>query len=115
MNICTLQDESTASRCLSLIERHAAKLARMAGGHLPKEYANMQHPLTRAGRARIVELGATAPTISAIATATGWSGATVRKVLRQAGIPTPFFRATGIKKGAPAKRVGPRHSRILAQ
>ena len=115
MNLCTLQDESSAARCLSLIDRHAARMIKMGGGHLVTDHPNMQHPLTSEGRAKIIALAATAETVSAIAAGTGWSGATVRKVLIRAGLPTPYLRLTGIKKGAPVKRVGPRHSKISAQ
>ena len=115
MNLCTLQDESSAARCLSLIERHATRMIKMGGGRLATEYPNMQHPLTDDGRAQIIALAATAETVSEIAAGTGWSGATVRKVLNRAGLPTPYLRQTGIKKGAPAKRIGPRHGEISAQ
>lgn len=115
MNLCTLQDESSAARCLSLIERHAARMIKMGGGRLVRDHPNMQHPLTEEGRLQIIALSATADTVSAIAAATGWSGATVRKVLNYAGLPTPYLRQTGFKKGAPIKRVGPRHSKISAQ
>ena len=115
MNLCTLQDESSAARCLSLIERHATRMMKMGGGRLVKDHPNMQHPLTEEGRAQIIALAATADTVSAIASATGWSGATVRKVLNYAGLPTPFLRITGMKKGAPVKRRGPRYGKISAQ
>lgn len=115
MNLCTLQDESSAARCLSLIERHAARMIKTGGGQLVTEHPNMQHPLTDEGRAQIIALAATADTVSDIADVTGWSGATVRKVLNRAGLPTPYLRQTGIKKGAPARRVGPRDGTISAQ
>jgi DNA invertase Pin-like site-specific DNA recombinase len=112
MNLCTLQDESSAARCLSLIERNAPRMMKTGGGRLVTDQPNVQHPLTEEGRLQIIALAATADTVLAIAAATGWSGATVRKVLNYAGLPTPYLRQTGLKKGAPVKLRGSKQHRV---
>lgn len=106
--------ESQAAALLSLVERHAPRLMRCGGGGLPQEMSEMSRPLTEADRRRIVKLAETAPSIPAISRAVRWSDATVRNCLHEAGVPTPFLRITGIQKGAPRKRTGPRTSKILS-
>lgn len=38
-----MNDNTTASRCLSLVERHAARLMREGGGTLPREQVHRSH------------------------------------------------------------------------
>ena len=38
-----MSDNTTASRCLSLVERHAARLMREGGGTLPREQMHRSH------------------------------------------------------------------------
>jgi hypothetical protein len=106
--------EPNASVLLGLIERNAPRLMRAGGGALTQDCQNMVHPLTQESRATIISAAAWAPSIPSIERLVGYSGATVRKVLREAGLPTPYLRDTGIEKGPGAKRRAARTRKILA-
>ena len=109
MNITVLSDESTASRCLSLIERNAAKFIRMGGSPTHESGVREMPDLTPKDRAEIIAVCRGDTTIRDVEKLMGWSETTIRKVLREAGEPTPLERKLGKKMGRPpGKRVGPR-------
>lgn len=109
MNITVLSDESTASRCLSLIERNAAKFIRMGGGPTQGSGIKVMPDLTPKDRAQIISACRGDVTIRSVERQMGWSEATIRKVLREAGEQTPLERKLGKKLGRPpGKRIGPR-------
>ena len=114
MNFATLHDESTASRCLGLIERFASQYMRGSSLGLPREVRPEARDLTLDDKKRIIAVALTAPNIPAIVAECGWTAPTIRKCLRDAGVPTPYLRITGIHAGAPRKRTGPRTSNIFS-
>lgn len=97
--ISTLADDSTASRILSLIERHAPRLMRAGGGALSqecggkpmaeKDHGNMRlrRSIAAERRQRIVELARSGcVSRKEIQFATGAAQSVVHKTLKAAGV-----------------------------
>lgn len=76
----------TAARCLSLIERHAAKMARVGGGALNRE-TRFSAPVTIEQQREILALRRSGLVYSEISARTGYSEPTISKFCRGAGMP----------------------------
>jgi len=86
-----LADESTASNCLGLIERNAARMMRTGGGGIAREAASQihAHQITAEKKERALELGATGLySATEIAAMVGSTQSTVAKLLYRAGVKT---------------------------
>jgi transposase-like protein len=100
-------DDSTASRCLGLIERHAARMMRTGGGGIAREAASQIHTyrITADKKARALELSTTGLySATEIAAMVGSTQSTISKFLRKAGASLRDGRAprkpTFSRKGA---------------
>jgi hypothetical protein len=106
------EGSTTARRCLDLIERHAPRMMRLGGGAMGvrKELPPARR-LTDADRARIVSAAALGGSMNSVVRATGWSWATVVRVLRLAGVVRRDCRAG---RKSPRKIAPPRAELIAA-
>lgn len=86
MFVYNLDSDNTVANCLSLIERYAAKTARLGGGACPEEKLNAGRALTTHQKERIVRLRMQGMTPREVAEETGVSEPTICKVSRAAGI-----------------------------
>ena len=108
MNVTTIYDDSTASRCLSLIERHAARMMKVGGGALSGLRAKSSavcvdkpRGITPEDVKKIIEVTRQCDTLEQVVRCFPWSESRIRFALRRAGEPTPFFRITGKRRGPP--------------
>lgn len=83
-------DDSTASRCLGIIERHGARMMRTGGGPLPREDVpapGYRDPVTESLRAQIEKLGESGEcSVKDISRIVGRGTSTVASVLNRAGV-----------------------------
>lgn len=100
--------DTTANRCLGIIERNAARFLKAGGGALGKECAPREHKgnaftrtLTDDDKARMIELRRGGRRQHEIAAELRWSQTTVGRVLRDAGFTIPLPKR---KHGMGAKR-----------
>ena len=83
---------TTASRCMELIARYAPVFMRIGGGSLEQNSRCRGYKLTTEDRNEIVAAAATAKDGYEISKKTGWSPATVCRVMREEHCPSPLAR-----------------------
>lgn len=94
--IYSIYEDSTAARCLGIIERNAAKFMRIGGGSLSgsnRKPASAAIPVSADAKARILELaGGGVLCVTAIARRVGVSQSAAFKIVERAGMRTPDGR-----------------------
>ena len=78
-------DGSTAARCLALIELHAPRMMRAAGGAIQDEKRSWRK-IGREDAANMVRLYRAGKSLDAVGAETGWSKTPIAKVLIRAGV-----------------------------
>lgn len=87
--VSTLNDESVAYRCLSLIERHCPRLMRAGGGPLEQDNPNYHTPVSLVERTEIRRMLNDGKTVPEMCRALNRSQNAVNCAIRKMGLKTP--------------------------